>query len=70
MLFTILGKAQSRYNLIYEPQLGQNFAAENLNAGFHLLDYVDSLAVEKRIIKTENTFAKVINLFSDLANYS
>ena len=32
------GKAQSRYNLIYEPQLGQNFAAENLNAGFHLLD--------------------------------
>ena len=61
MLFTILGKAQSRYNLIYEPQLGQNFAAENLNAGFHLLDYVDSLAVEKRIIKTENTFAKVIN---------
>ena len=55
------GKAQSRYNLIYEPQLGQNFAAENLNAGFHLLDYVDSLAVEKRIIKTENTFAKVIN---------
>ncbi|MDG1757061.1 MAG: hypothetical protein P8I43_06645 [Bacteroidia bacterium] len=54
-------KAQSRYNIIYEPQLGQNFAAENLNAGFHLLDYVDSLAVEKRIIKTENTFAKVIN---------
>ena len=52
------GKAQSRYNLIYEPQLGQNFASENLNTGFYLLDYVDSLAIEKRIIKTENTFAK------------
>ena len=61
LLISILGKAQSRYNLIYEPQLGQNLAAENLNGGFHLFDYVDSLAVAKRIIKTENNFAKVIN---------
>ena len=35
-LITILGKAQSRYNIIYEKQLGQNFAGENMNAGFHI----------------------------------
>jgi hypothetical protein len=60
-LITILGKAQSRYNIIYEKQLGQNFAGENINAGFHLLDYADSLFIPKKIIKTENNFAKVIN---------
>ena len=56
ILFSLIlneGKVQFRYNLTYEPQLGQNFVAENLNADFHLLDYVDSLAVEKRIIKTK-----------------
>jgi|TARA_B110001469_G_scaffold57814_1_gene55583 hypothetical protein len=61
LLITILGKAQSRYNIIYEKQLGQNFAGENINAGFHLLDYADSLFIPKKIIKTENNFAKVIN---------
>ena len=60
-LITVLGKAQSRYNIIYEKQLGQNFAGENINAGFHLLDYADSLFIPKKIIKTENNFAKVIN---------
>jgi len=60
-LITILGKAQSRYNVIYEKQLGQNFAGENINAGFHLLDYADSLFIPKKVIKTENNFAKVIN---------
>ena len=60
-LITILGKAQSRYNIIYEKQLGQNFAGENINAGFHLLDYADSLFIPKKIINTENNFAKVIN---------
>jgi hypothetical protein len=30
-LITILGKAQSRYNIIYEKQLGQNFAGENIS---------------------------------------
>ena len=60
-LITILGKAQSRYNIIYEKQLGQNFAGENINAGFHLLDYTDSLFIPKKIIKTKNNFAKVIN---------
>ena len=58
---TIFGNAQSRYNIIYEKQLGQYFAAENINAGFHLLDYADSLLVPKKIIKTDNNFAKVIN---------
>jgi hypothetical protein len=60
-LITFLGKAQSRYNIIYEKQLGQNFAGENINAGFHLLDYADSLFITKKIINTENNFAKVIN---------
>jgi hypothetical protein len=61
ILVSNLGKAQSRFNLVYEPQLGQTFAAENFNSGFHLLDYADSLFIPKRIIKTENNFAKVIN---------
>ena len=56
-----VGKAQSRYNLIYEPQLGQTFAGENFNAGFHLLDYVDSLIIPKKIIKRKSNFSKVIN---------
>ena len=61
ILVSNLGKAQSRFNLVYEPQLGQTFAAENFNSGFHLLDYADSLFIPKKIIKTENNFAKVIN---------
>tara|TARA_B110001450_G_C17599554_1_gene472366 strand:- start:55 stop:1287 length:1233 start_codon:yes stop_codon:yes gene_type:complete len=61
LLITIFSKAQSRYNIIYEKQLGQNFAGENINAGFHLLDYADSLFIPKKIVKTENNFSKVIN---------
>jgi hypothetical protein len=61
LFITILGNAQSRYNIIYEKQLGQNFAGENINAGFHLFDYADSLFIPKKIIKTENNFAKAIN---------
>ena len=53
--------SQSRYNIIYEPQLGQSFAAENVNAGFHLFDYVDSLVIPKKIIIKDNNYAKVIN---------
>jgi hypothetical protein len=60
-LIATLGKAQSRYNLIYEPQLGQNFAAENFNAGFHAFDYLDSLFIPKNIIKKENNLANIIN---------
>ena len=63
MLFIIatVGKAQSRFSVIYEPQFGQNFASENFNASFHLLDYLDSLIIPKKIINTENNLAKVIN---------
>jgi hypothetical protein len=60
-LIIILGKAQSKYSIIYEKQLGENFAGENSNAVFHLLDYADSLFMPKKIIKAENNFAKVIN---------
>ena len=56
-----VGKAQSRFNVIYESQLAQTFAAENFNAGFHLLDYADSLFIPKKIIKKENNFIKVLN---------
>ena len=56
-----VGKAQSRFSVIYESQLGQTFAAENFNAGFHLLDYADSLFIPKKIIKKENNFIKVLN---------
>ena len=60
-LITISGKAQSRYNIIYEKQISQSFSGENINAVFHLFDYADSLFIPKKIIKTENNFAKVIN---------
>ena len=53
--------SQSRYNIIYEPQLGQTFAAENVNAGFHLFDYVDSMVIPKKIIIKDNNYAKAIN---------
>lgn len=61
LLIITSGQSQSRFNFIYEPQLGQNFAAENFNAAFHLLDYVDSLFVPKIIIKTKPGFTKIIN---------
>tara|TARA_B100000809_G_scaffold91232_1_gene89751 strand:+ start:1680 stop:1997 length:318 start_codon:yes stop_codon:yes gene_type:complete len=61
LLIAIFGKVQSRYNMIYEKQLGQNFSGENINAVFHLFDYADSFFIPKKIIKTENNFAKVIN---------
>ena len=60
-LIIILGKAQSRYNIIYEKQLGENFSGENINSAFHLFDYTDSLLIPKKIINTENNLAKVIN---------
>ncbi len=53
--------SQSRYNIIYEPQLGQTFAAENINAIFHLFDYVDSMVIPKKIIIKDNNYAKAIN---------
>ncbi len=61
LLTTVLGKAQSRFDIIYEKQLGQNFAGENINAGFHLFDYADSLFIPKNIWKTDSSFTSVIN---------
>ncbi len=61
IFFSFFANAQSRYNIIYEKQLGQNFSAENINVGFHFFDYADSLFVPKKIVKTEHNFAKVIN---------
>jgi hypothetical protein len=53
--------AQSRYNFIYEPQNGMNFAAENFVGGFHLFDYLDTLYIPKEVIKEDNNLAKFIN---------
>ncbi len=61
LFITILSKAQSKYNIIYEPQLGQNFAGENFNSVFHLIDYADSIFIPKKIIRTEKNYSKVIN---------
>jgi hypothetical protein len=52
--------SQSRFNLIYEQKLGMNFAGENINAGFHLFDYGDSLVIPKSLIK-ERKSRYVIN---------
>jgi len=41
-LIAIQSQGQSRYNVIYEQQLSQNFAAENFNAGLHLINYLDT----------------------------
>ena len=54
-------KPQSRYSLFYEQQAGQYFAAENFNAGFHVLDYADSVFIPKNILPEENTAAGIIN---------
>lgn len=53
--------AQSRYNVIFDPQKGQYYAGENFNAFFHLYDFADSIVVPKKILKNNKAFAKVIN---------
>ncbi|MDG2228396.1 MAG: hypothetical protein P8L20_11735 [Flavobacteriales bacterium] len=52
--------SQSRFNLIYEQNLGMNFAGENINTGFHLFDYGDSLIIPKSLVK-ERKIGFVIN---------
>ena len=61
LIVSFLAEAQSRYNIIYESQLGQNYAAENFNSGFHLFDFMDSLLIPKQIIERDNQYAKIIN---------
>ena len=56
-----IANSQSRYNIIYEPQLGQTFAAENVNTVFHLFNYLDSLVISKKITEKDNNYAKAIN---------
>ena len=53
--------SQSRYNIIYEPQLGQTFAAENVNTVFHLFNYLDCMIIPKKITEKDNNYAKAIN---------
>ncbi len=61
MFYWNFRKMQFRYNIIYEKQLGQKFAAENFNPGFYLLDYLDLLFIPKKISKIENDLTKVID---------
>lgn len=61
LIVSFLAEAQSRYNIIYETQLGQNYAAENINSGFHLFDFIDSLLIPKYIIEKDDQYAKIIN---------
>ena len=60
-LNSTIANSQSRYKIIYEPQLGQTFAAENVNTVFHLFNYADSFVIPKKLIKKDNNYAKVIN---------
>lgn len=61
VIFALNSDAQSQYNLIYERQIGMNFAGENFVAGLHLIDYADSLFIPKFIIKEDSDFARVAN---------
>jgi len=61
LMMGVYSKAQSRYNIIYEQQLGQHFSAENFAAGFHTFDYLDTLFIPKAIIKEDNHLAGVVN---------
>lgn len=60
---TLFCTAQSRYNFVYEKQLGQHYAAEYFNAQFHLIDYADSLLLPKRVLPLETRGAKLVNPF-------
>jgi len=53
--------AQSTYNIVYEKQFHQNIVADNLNTGFHLIDYLDSLLIPKIIPLPQNNFGNIIN---------
>ena len=64
ILFSFIGtssNAQSIYNIVYEKQFHQNIGADNLNTGFHLIDYLDSLLIPKIISLSQNNFCNIIN---------
>lgn len=60
-MIAVYSEAQSRYNVIFEQQLGQHFAAENIVASFHAFDYLDTLYIPKSIIKEDKQLASVAN---------
>ena len=61
IIFTcFLGKAQSRYTCTCESQKGQFYSGENINACFHVTDFVDSLLFPTKI-KQEGSGSQVIN---------
>ena len=63
MLFVItsLNYANSAYNLVYEKQFHQTLLAENLHAGFHIYDYLDSYFVPKINVFPQTNYGKIIN---------
>lgn len=60
-MIAVYAEAQSRYNVIFEQQLGQHFAAENIAASFHAFDYLDTLYIPKAIIKEDKQLASIVN---------
>ena len=58
-LISINCVAQSRYNLIYEEQLGMNLASENLASIYHVYDFLDSTIVPKKIFPHESIVSKI-----------
>ena len=60
-VITSLIYANSEYNILYEKQFHQKIVAENLHAGFYLIDYVDSLFIPKINIPLSNNLGKIIN---------
>ena len=63
MLFVItsLNYANSAYNLVYEKQFHQTLLAENLHAGFHIYDYLDSYFVPKINVFPQTNYGRIIN---------
>lgn len=58
LLISINCTAQSRYNIIYEEQLGMNFASENLVSIYHAYDFLDSIIVPKEIFLNDDRISK------------
>ena len=51
----------SAYNLVYEKQFHQTLLAENLHAGFHIYDYLDSYFVPKINVFPQTNYGRIIN---------
>ena len=63
LLISINCIAQSRYNIIYEEQLGMNFASENLVSIYYAYDFLDSIIVPKEIFPNDDRISKFGNSF-------